>query len=125
MTTHVTIDPPTLDGFETHYGIPVAILGEDGDQFVALGRHDKRRVLAAFNRMCRVDLGWRNGLSAEFSTVKLANLRYEQWVLATDCGDCGDNPECTYCAEIRSGRWWLRMATDRDAEAFPVTVWIA
>lgn len=40
----------------THYGIPVAHIGEDGDM-IALGHHSPRRALAAFNRHARKVVG--------------------------------------------------------------------
>ena len=121
MSTHTTIDPPTLDGFETHYGVPVCALGEEGETWVALGVHEPRRVLAAFNRLCRTSCGY--PMAQEWS-IKAKDLRRERWVVATECGDCGSDPDCRTCRAIADAKWWLRMATDRDAESFPVTVWI-
>jgi hypothetical protein len=44
---------PTAEHMEAvHYGIPVASVGEDGDM-LALGHHDPRRALAAFNAHAR------------------------------------------------------------------------
>lgn len=42
-----------------HYGIPVTSIGEDGDM-LAIGHHDPRRALAAFNRHARVQWGLAN-----------------------------------------------------------------
>jgi hypothetical protein len=44
---------------DTHYGIPVMHIGEDGDM-LALGHHEPRRALAAFNRHARVFCGLAN-----------------------------------------------------------------
>ena len=43
----------------THYGVQVAAIGDDGD-LIALGHHDTRRALAAFNRHARVVWGLLN-----------------------------------------------------------------
>lgn len=51
MTTFVT---PIAE--DTHYGVPVTHVGEDGDM-LAFGHHDPRRALAAFNRHARVFCG--------------------------------------------------------------------
>lgn len=46
------IAKPAMEG--THYGIQVAWLGEDwGEALIALGHHDTRHALAAFNRHAR------------------------------------------------------------------------
>jgi len=44
---------------DTHYGIKVSHIGEDGD-LIALGHHRPLRALAAFNRHMRVFLGLDN-----------------------------------------------------------------
>lgn len=44
---------------DSHYGIPVTHVGEDGDM-LALGHHHPRRALAAFNRHARVFCGLAN-----------------------------------------------------------------
>ncbi|NEE12016.1 hypothetical protein G3M58_36865 [Streptomyces sp. SID7499] len=50
MTT--LIDAPEMEA--THYGVQVAWLGEEwGEALIALGHHDTRRILAAFNRHTR------------------------------------------------------------------------
>lgn len=46
------IEKPAMEG--THYGVQVAWLGEEaGEALVALGHHDTRLVMAAFNRHTR------------------------------------------------------------------------
>lgn len=57
MTTPEIVTHPEMEA--THYGIQVAYIGEDGDM-IALGHHDTRRALAAFNRHARVYCGLRN-----------------------------------------------------------------
>lgn len=117
-----TVDPPDLGGFSTHYGVQVAVIGDDGETWVALGRVEKRRALAAFARMCRVDLGWTMGNEV---SVSADELRHEMWTVATVCGDCGQDPECSLCAEIRDAPdWWIRPAKAGET-AFPVTVFVS
>jgi len=51
---------PAVEQMEdTHYGITVCHIGEDGDM-LALGHHSPRRALAAFNRHARVFVGVMN-----------------------------------------------------------------
>ncbi|WP_333759281.1 hypothetical protein [Streptomyces sp. ISBFB 2968] len=52
-----TIDVPEME--DTHYGIGVSHIGEDGD-LIAIGHHSDRRTLAAFNRHMRTFLGLAN-----------------------------------------------------------------
>ncbi|MFJ9029776.1 hypothetical protein ACIRQP_14830 [Streptomyces sp. NPDC102274] len=65
--TGLILKPQTED---THYGIPVVHIGEDG-AMLALGHHTPRRALAAFNRHARVFVG-------------LANLADDRSVRAAD-----------------------------------------
>lgn len=58
----------------THYGIQVAYIGEDGDM-LALGHHDVRRALAAFNRHARVFSGLLNLGDDRSATV-------DEWAIA-------------------------------------------
>jgi hypothetical protein len=62
-------DPEAED---THYGIAVTHVGEDGDM-LALGHHDTRKALAAFNRHSRTFIGLPN-LADDFSA------RAEDWL---------------------------------------------
>ncbi len=121
-TTQTIVDPPTLSGFTTHYGIPVAGIGEDGD-LAALGRHDPRRAFAAFRRFVRREWGW--DLAAEMRGPRSLDerVRHELWVVTDRCGECGDDPDCSYCSDIRTCPWWLREATPADRTAFYVTTW--
>lgn len=122
---NVVVDPPTLGGFSEHYGVRVAILGDDGETFLAMGWVEKRRALAAFGRMCRVDLGWRMGNEIPYAAdINLDDdLQHELWTVAEVCGECAGDPECGACANIRAADWWLRPAKDGEV-AFPVTVYI-
>jgi hypothetical protein len=55
-------DPETED---THYGISITHVGEDGNM-LALGHHDPRKALAAFNKHARTFLDLPN-LADDFS----------------------------------------------------------
>ncbi|KIF66244.1 hypothetical protein HY68_36660 [Streptomyces sp. AcH 505] len=60
MTT-ITTPGPTPETMEaTHFDIPVAHLGEEGEWMFALGHHTPRRALAAFNRHARLFIGLLN-----------------------------------------------------------------
>lgn len=130
-----TIQLPDLDGFVEHYGVKVALIGEDGDWAVALGHVEPRRALAAFNRMARVDLGWRDFLG-EFHSYgdvdeALSAIKQTWAALKTECDyypGCGgpDHAEdsCTECREIRAAGWWLDWDDKVTADtpgAFPIT----
>ncbi|OEV14068.1 hypothetical protein [Streptomyces nanshensis] len=45
---------------DTHYGVAVSYCSEDLDNMLALGHHDARRALAAFNRHARTLAGLAN-----------------------------------------------------------------
>ncbi|MFE2563106.1 hypothetical protein [Streptomyces mirabilis] len=62
MTTDSTTRPRLIADLameDTHYGIGVSHIGEDGD-LIALGHHSPRRALAAFNRHMRTFVGLAN-----------------------------------------------------------------
>lgn len=65
----------------THYGIPVAHIGEDGDM-LALGHPGIRRAFAAFNRHARVFCGLAN--LADDQSARLADWSdaiTEEWAI--------------------------------------------
>jgi hypothetical protein len=107
---------PDLSGFQEHYGVKVGRVGEYGD-LVALGHHEIRRTIAAFNRHARCHSGW----LAVSDTVK------QTWaVLLGPCGDCDPGrPGCEQCVAAGNGDWWMRSNVDAiEPGAFPVTVLI-
>lgn len=65
----------------TYYGVPVAYVGEDGEM-LALGHHEHRRVLAAFNAHARRHYGLVNLADDQNATAApwLADL-HQQWAL--------------------------------------------
>lgn len=94
------IEDPTPEG--TYYGIPVAPLGEDGDTLLALGHHDPRRVLAAFNRYARTVCGWPN-LADDYSatlTEWAGRIEHKRAVFRTpDPLSQWEDPDCTWIAD--------------------------
>lgn len=107
---------PTLDGFTTHYGVPVSWIGEDGDA-VALGHHEDRRALAAFAALRRRDCP-----GEKWYLTYTVRPRWAQ--LLTHCEEhpgCGTG--CETCGEIADSNWCLAWVdADRDG-AFPVMHW--
>lgn len=122
---------PDLSGVETHYGIAVGYIGEDGAMF-ALGHHeDKRRVIAAMNRLARKQCGLDNMLDdprARYTEV--VDWLYDEWAieLADHCGECADDPECAECKALQSrsdDEWCLQWGNQGHPAAFPITMWRA
>lgn len=94
-------EPETDD---TQFGIAIAHVGEDGN-LLALGHHDKRKTLAAFNRHGRTFLGWLNLAEDHSATAdEWLGLITPRWaVFAVPDPLKGQDPDCT---------WW---ATFHDA----------
>lgn len=123
---------PDLSGFAEHFGIKVSSIGEDGDM-IALGHHDKRQALAAFNAYSKT-LGFPDLLDGGGQH----DVREWKWALEAvtevwaaevhSCGECGNDPDCRFCASARAvweqGNWWLRWdAKETDPGAFPAMHW--
>lgn len=108
MTTQIL---PDLSGFEAHYGIRVSYIGEDG-YMVALGHHDdKRRVIAAMNRLARKQAGLSNMRDDHRATYEDAVGRlYDDWGV-----------ELTGSAE----EWCIQCGEQGNPAAFPITLWKA
>ncbi|MCW6003896.1 hypothetical protein K1W54_04770 [Micromonospora sp. CPCC 205371] len=143
-----TLDPPTLvpasldpripdlDSFEVYFGIRVADIGEDGD-LIALGHHDPKAALAAFNAHAKKFWGLVDLLDgAQHDQGRwlwaLENVKQKWAVSLTDrCRECakdGLREECTSCSDVRAtikeGSWWIAYdAAEDEPGAFPVTVW--
>lgn len=116
---------PDLTGFTEHYGIRLAIVGDEGDWTVGLGHHDTRRFLAAVNRMTRIDLCYSLGLETGWDYSEAAERVYQaSCVLIEWCNDHGaSDPDCSECREIAAATWWLNWdIADGSPGAFPVTV---
>jgi hypothetical protein len=99
---------------ETHHGITVAHFGEDGGM-IALGHHEVRRALAAFNRHARVFVGLEN--LADDRSVRAADYVPEinqMWaVFRRPNKDAGEDPDWTWVVD------WCDLSTPG---ARPVTV---
>lgn len=111
---------PDLDGFTDCFGILVSEIGDDGDM-IALGHHDPRHTLAAFNAHARQVCGMTDLLDGD------GRHHARRWEacrdsIATTCavqltdgcadaatGGCDD--DCPTCAAVRAtvadGSWWL------------------
>ena len=99
-TTVYAITPADME--KTHYGVPVSHIGQDGESLLALGHHEPRRVLAAWNRHHRTFVGL-SGLFDEPSlTVAdvLPDIRTAWAIFRTpDPANDWENPECPWVAE--------------------------
>jgi hypothetical protein len=81
---------------DTHYGIPVCHIGEDGDM-VALGHHEPCRALDAFNRHARVFCGLANVVDDRGTTADdmLALISPAWGQFRKPHGD-GEDPDCEW-----------------------------
>lgn len=110
--------PTDADMQNVHYGIAVADIGDDGDM-IALGHHDFRRVLAAFNRHARTVWGLHNVWDTRSVTVADVKPCIQQrWgVFAPPDPEQGDDTDCP---------WYVDWSVSADApNAIPVTVFRA
>jgi hypothetical protein len=131
--------PADLEGFATHYGVPITFIGDDGDRVIALGHHQPRRALAALNRYTRIDLGWTLANEQHSSAAELlAGFEHRWATIKTHCDrhpGCGGTalvtepggfkyPACYDCLNIAASDWWLDWSDSNSADtpgAFPVT----
>jgi hypothetical protein len=117
--------------FSEHYGIRVAYLGEDGDM-IALGHHDSRRVVAAFNRHARHHSCWLNMADDTEATYADVINALQATYVTEDlvCGSCNDDDDddCTTCRTSHDRRfsvdgWDLSFGVSKPGPGvFPVTV---
>jgi hypothetical protein len=124
----VTTPEEMAKAMRKHYGVHVSYVGEDGEM-IALGHHDPRRVVAAFNREARVHSFLTNMCddSRAFYSDVADDLQQLHARLATAC-DEADQPDhdddCGECAEIRKADWFIRWDVNpEDPGAFPITAW--
>ncbi|HEY9353644.1 MAG TPA: hypothetical protein VIP28_10350 [Nocardioides sp.] len=111
-TPEIITDPETED---THYGIPVAHIGEDGDM-LALGHPGTRRAFAAFNRHARVFCGLAN--LADDRGAALADwsdVITEEWVIFRKADPDNEWEDPDY-------EWFFDRVTKDAPGAQPVTV---
>lgn len=120
---------PNLEGFEEFFGIKVCTLGEDG-RMVALGHHEPKQALAAFNAYAKslgfTDLDDFSSFRGDWSKA-LNRISTGRAVLRTGCGDAsgaGHEQDCSTCAYRAQFPWWMDLEpTDADVDTFPVTNW--
>jgi hypothetical protein len=85
----------------THFGIPVAFVDDDGDM-IALGHHEPRRALAAFNRHARSGGGLTNLVGDRQATADEAlGCIHQRWAIIRkpDPDNPRDDPEYAWIAE--------------------------
>lgn len=119
-----TQELPDVSGFKEHFGIRMTTLGDDCEILVALGHHEPREALRAFDRLMREDLGM-DGIRMTFNRPQDAVEELDRrWAFfRTECGDCAGNPACRECAKIKAADWWLDYeSADQQPGMFPVTV---
>lgn len=106
------IDKPETE--DTHYGIPVCHIGEDGDM-LALGHPGIRRAFAAFNRHARVFCHLAN--LADDQNARLndwADAIEEKWVVFHKPDpEQGEDPDC---------EWVFDYSAEGQPGAQPVTI---
>ncbi|MEU6979648.1 hypothetical protein [Streptomyces sp. NPDC046371] len=105
------ITDPEMEG--TYFGIAVACIGEDGDM-LALGHHDPRRALAAFNRHARESFGYHNlADDPQASAADWLDATEQRWVIFR----APDPENTTYPQWI----WHAESAREDAPHARPVT----
>lgn len=108
---HQLIAEPEFE--DTHYGITVAHIGDDGEGLVALGHHEPRRALAAFNRHARRFVG-------------LAAIWDSPWLKVAELLPCLEQRWGVFrkpAGEEDPGFVWVLDYTEADApNARPVTL---
>ncbi len=123
---------PELVGFDTCHEIQVCLIGENGDTFVALGHHDPKAALQAFNTYAR-SLGLADVLDArgrhdqKLWRDTLVDVESLWAVLKERCDNAGaaghDPASCYECRDIAEAGWWLDRSAAADTPgAFPIMV---
>lgn len=121
---------PDLKGFTIYYGVPVSDIGEDGN-LIALGHHDTRQVLAAFNRHARTFWGLTDlydGRLPMFPRHHAVEDVCERWaVLVKECDEARQpdhTGDCSRCRLLKEEDWWIDYsAKEPTLGSFPVMVW--
>ena len=112
-TARTLITEPEME--DTHYGITVAHIGDEGDM-IALGHHSPRRALAAFNRHARVFVGLVNIADDRSETAAewLDGIKHERAVFRKpNPNDEWEEPDMAWVAD------W---SNPDDPDARPVTL---
>lgn len=95
-TTGSIITNPEMEA--THYGIPVAHIGDEGDM-LALGHPGHRRAFAAFNRHARVFCQLANLADDQDATLDdWSDVITEEWVIfrKADPAKEWEDPDCEW-----------------------------
>jgi hypothetical protein len=111
MPTPKTDLPPLPDliaaGGTTRYGVPVCLLGEDGEDLIAAGHHPARTTTAAFLAVAR----W---LRIPADVIHPAEARQLWATFRRPDPTLGDDPDAA---------WMVDWSADQDTPgAVPVTV---
>jgi hypothetical protein len=108
----IAITDPEMEA--TYFGIPVVYYGEDGDM-LALGHHDPRRAIAAFNRHARKFCGLLNLEDHRHAQAQhwLDGVTHAWFVFTRPNPDEGDDPDYV---------WYAVPATAGNPNAVPVTL---
>ncbi|MEU0515610.1 hypothetical protein [Amycolatopsis sp. NPDC006125] len=117
---------------QEHHGVWVCYIGEDGD-VIALGHHEPRRVLAAFNRIARKECGLVNLVDDRNARyVEVAReLHWRMARLVTACEapehdqDIEERGYCYHCVSLKDGGFWVDWSDPEHPDAFPITTWEA
>lgn len=98
-TTDTLIDNrDTLTGFTERLGIRIAMVGDNGDRFLAIGHHDPDRMAKAFARAMHGDAGWHwTDIKRMFETLtELKDALAQRWGRFT--ADSDSNWWCDWTA---------------------------
>ncbi len=108
-------DPKNLPGFGTFYSVKVCYVGDDAEFLLALGHHEPRRVIAAFNKAAR-HCGFEDIYDGQRKPgVVVADELERRWAWVYWDVPHADPED-----------WLIRWdAPQHDYYSFPVTVWRA
>jgi hypothetical protein len=115
--THTTPAPGSViaepEMADTNYGIRMAPIGEDGDM-LALGHHEPRKALAAFNRYARIICGWTNIADDRARAQDWLDRIDQRWALFTvPDPEQGEDPDYA---------WYSTWCSPETPGALPVTI---
>ena len=99
---------------DTNYGIRMAPIGDEGDM-LALGHHDPRKALAAFNRYTRTVVGLLNLADDRSARAQdwLKDIEQRWALFTTPDPEQGQDPDWTWYST------WVKPGTPG---ALPVTI---
>jgi hypothetical protein len=111
-TPGALVTDPRMD--DTNYGVPVSAFG-DGDAYIALGHHPRRRIIAALNKHSREFPCWLNLADDRTANAqeRLDRLDYRWATFNIPDPARNEDPDCD---------WWVHWATPDTPGAQPVTL---